>query len=74
MRLFLVCFAAVSLLAACEPFPDLTAVESAGVDDAPYPELLTVDVLAAPAPETRASDEEMEDLQARADALSGAAQ
>ncbi len=71
----IICFASLAcLLAACEPMPDLTEVESATVETAPYPDLIPLTPgISAPAP-TDADDESMAALQARADRLAAQAQ
>ncbi|NVO24805.1 hypothetical protein [Donghicola mangrovi] len=62
-----------SLLAGCEPMPDLSAKESADVAAAPYPALIPLTPGTTHAAPTSATDAEMDALQARADALAAQA-
>ena len=56
-------------LTACTQFPELDAVATPGVENAPYPRLVPIDdLIADPAP-PRATKEDIAQVQARADGL-----
>lgn len=55
-------------VAACTQFPEIDAVETPGVENAPYPELLPLDTLLESGP-PRATPEMRGDVEARAAAL-----